>query len=46
MEMGKNAALFQPLNQLEITSQHKEKSSLSILKSTKSATPTKRFPMQ
>ena len=31
----KNAALFQPLNQLEITSQHKANSSLSIPKSTK-----------
>ena len=31
----KNTALFQPLNQLEITSQHKAKSSLSIPKSTK-----------
>ncbi|MEC8238610.1 MAG: DNA repair protein RecO, partial [Bacteroidota bacterium] len=40
----KNAALFQPLNQLEITFQHKEKSSLSIPKSTKISNPYQTIP--
>ena len=42
----KNAALFQPLNQLEITSQHKAKSILPLQNRQKSATPTRRFLMQ
>ncbi|MGB2233135.1 MAG: DNA repair protein RecO [Flavobacteriaceae bacterium] len=40
----KNAALFQPLNQLEITSQHKANSSLSIPKSTKISNPYQTIP--
>ena len=40
----KNAALFQPLNQLEITSQHKAKSILSISKSTKISNPYQTIP--
>ncbi|MEC7454712.1 MAG: DNA repair protein RecO, partial [Bacteroidota bacterium] len=40
----KNAALFQPLNQLEITSQHKANSSLSIPKSTKINNPYQTIP--
>ena len=40
----KNAALFQPLNQLEITSQHKVNSSLSIPKSTKINNPYQTIP--
>ncbi|MEC7567421.1 MAG: DNA repair protein RecO [Bacteroidota bacterium] len=39
----KNSALFQPLNQLEITSQHK-KSSLSVPKSTKISNPYQTIP--
>ena len=40
----KNVALFQPLNQLEISYQHKAKSSLSIPKSTKISTPYQTIP--
>ena len=40
----KNTALFQPLNQLEITSQHKSNSSLSIPKSTKINNPYQTIP--
>ena len=40
----KNTALFQPLNQLEITFQHKAKSSLSIPKSTKISNPYQTIP--
>ena len=41
---GKKPALFQPLNQLEITSQHKANSSLSIPKSTKISNPYQTIP--
>tara|TARA_B100000900_G_C20553802_1_gene705900 strand:+ start:210 stop:929 length:720 start_codon:yes stop_codon:yes gene_type:complete len=40
----KNAALFQPLNQLEISYQHRAKSSLSIPKSTKISKPYQTIP--
>ena len=42
----KSAALFQPLNQLEITAQHKNKSGLSIPKSIKMSKPYKTIPFQ
>ena len=42
----KSAALFQPLNQLEITAQHKNKSGLSIPQSIKMSKPYKTIPFQ
>jgi DNA repair protein RecO (recombination protein O) len=43
---NKTIALFQPLNQLEITAQHKNKSGLSIPKSIKLSKPYQTIPFQ
>ncbi len=43
---NKTIAFFQPLNQLEITAQHKNKSGLSIPKSIKLSKPYQTIPFQ